>query len=232
MRKTLLASISILVIWVLLVNSGDSVSPSSGKAGAVLLIPGYGGGWGWSDLLVSDLQASGTAILYANVGDMRGDLEVLSRVVSDQVQESGFKGVDIIGFSAGGVLARSVALSIPEYTHKIISIASPHNGSKVASLGMLLGSPNLCPIACQQLSENSEYIKSLDQLKPGKRMLSIYAESDEVVSFRSSILKDGVINYNITEECSIDQISHSEIPSLAVVQNIISSFRLNESISC
>ncbi|MFM7089097.1 MAG: lipase family alpha/beta hydrolase [Candidatus Paceibacterota bacterium] len=225
MRKILLAASLLFLVLTTSCTFGENrIAPRANSSQAVVLIPGYGGGWGWSSGMVAAAESAGKRVIYADVSDMKSDLNALSKVVSDQVLLSEFNGVDLIGYSAGGVLARKIAMNIPERVHKVITLASPHNGSKVATFGSYLGSSSLCPKSCTQLSEGSDFIKSLSALNAGERLLNIYVESDEVVEFKNSVLVGDVINFNLTERCSISSLNHSDLPRDSVVLSLVSSF--------
>ena len=90
----------------------DSPHPvSQTDPGPVLLVPGYGGNVQSLEPLAEALRSSGrTAVIVDPVGDGTGDLRAQAEhlgEVADRVREdTGAASVDVIGYSAGGAVAR------------------------------------------------------------------------------------------------------------------------------
>ncbi|MGZ4631673.1 MAG: esterase/lipase family protein [Actinomycetes bacterium] len=80
------------------------------RPGPVLLVPGFGGGTASLERLAARLRAAGrTATVVPLPGDGTGDLTAQTVALDVAVARaiaSGAASVDIVGFSAGGVVAR------------------------------------------------------------------------------------------------------------------------------
>src|SRR5256885_6528309 len=117
-RRMLLSAVTALVVIaaaVVGVRAALAPGPPSGvpaqdRPGTVLLIPGYGGGQGGLNVLADHLRAAGRkATVITLTGDGTGDLLAQVAVLDKEVDAAlaaGAPSVDLIGYSAGGVVAR------------------------------------------------------------------------------------------------------------------------------
>lgn len=108
------------------------------RPGPVLLVPGYGGDRTGLEVLAGALRAQGRdARVLALDGDGTGDLDrqvdVLDRAVT-VATDAGAPSVDVVGYSAGGVVAGLWAVRDdgPARARRIVSIGSPLAGTTVA----------------------------------------------------------------------------------------------------
>jgi pimeloyl-ACP methyl ester carboxylesterase len=165
----------------------DGTLPGPGPAadlavrGPVLLIPGYGGGTGLFRGLQAQLQAEGIAWEAVDVGDGTGDLNAYADLVlarARQLVAAGAPSVDLVGYSAGGITARVAAAGDGTLIRRVATIASPHEGTRLAALGQLVGE---CPPACQQLAPGSELLTSLPPANGSTRFFTLWSRSDDVI---------------------------------------------------
>jgi pimeloyl-ACP methyl ester carboxylesterase len=169
------------------IAAADGTLPGPGPTadlavrGPVLLIPGYGGGTGLFSGLQGQLQAEGIAWEAIDVGDGTGDLNVYADLVlarARQLVASGAPSVDLVGYSAGGITARAAAAKDGSVFRRVATIASPHDGTRLAALGQLVGE---CPPACQQLAPGSDLLNALPPANGSTRYLTLWSRSDDVI---------------------------------------------------
>ena len=83
--------------------------PAQDRPGPVLLVPGYGGSRGGLQRLAARIEATGrSATVLTLVGDGTGDLSAqvaLLDAAVDAALAAGAPSVDVVGYSAGGVVA-------------------------------------------------------------------------------------------------------------------------------
>ena len=77
--------------------------------------------------------------------------------------ETGAPSVDLVGYSAGGVVVRLYVADLGGGSHvrRAVTLASPHHGTDLAALAGSLGS-EACPEACQQLDPDSDLLRRLN----------------------------------------------------------------------
>jgi triacylglycerol esterase/lipase EstA (alpha/beta hydrolase family) len=211
-----------------LLNRPDDVEPvAQDDLGPVLLVPGYGGSTASLQDLRSALQAGGRdATIVELAGDGTGDLHEQAGVLEDAVMQAlhrtGAGSVDIVGFSAGGVIARLwVADQGGSVARRVVTLGSPHHGTDLAGLAGDL-TPDTCPVGCQQLGPGSDLLRRLnagDETPEGPRWVSIWTTDDETVVPPDSASIEGALDFAVQSVCPDAQISHGDLPSdPAVIQ--------------
>ena len=191
------------------------------RPGPVLLVPGYGGGTDSLRQLAARLEAAGRqARVVPAVGDGTGDLRVQADALDQEIDralEAGAPSVDLVGYSAGGVVVRLwVAQHDGEHkARRIVTLGAPHHGSEVATTAAALF-PSSCPAACQALSRDSELLVSLnrgDETPDGPRWTSLYTAADSIVTPPDSARLDGAVNVALQEVCTGARVEHGELPT-------------------
>lgn len=195
--------------------------PAQDQPGPVLLVPGYGGGQGALDQLAGGIrQATGReAEVLTLPGDGTGDLLAQVDVVRDAVDRAYARGapsVDVIGYSAGGVVVRLwVARDGGEHqARRVVTLGAPMHGTQLAAAGGVLV-PGACPAACQQLSPGSALMRQLQQQPiPGDLpWLSVWTERDEVVTPPDSARLEGAVNVPLQQVCPDNRAAHGDLPT-------------------
>jgi triacylglycerol lipase len=201
------------------VTPGQAAGPAQNRPGPVLLVPGYGGSTTSLDSLASHIQATGrTAIVLhlpgTGTGSLITDAALLNTAVNNELAH-GAPSVDIVGYSAGGVVALIWARRDDGVARarRIITLGSPFHGTSLASAAQAFV-PGACPVACQQLTPGSALLTSLDVGDPAglPRWLSLWTTDDQVVDPPDSARLPGAIDVPIQSVCPSASISHSQLP--------------------
>jgi triacylglycerol esterase/lipase EstA (alpha/beta hydrolase family) len=191
-------------------------------------VPGYGGNTGSLIALAGRLRAAGrTATVVSLPGDGTGDLlaqvDALNSAVNNAMA-AGAVSVDVIGYSAGGLVARLwVARDAGEHrARRVVSLGAPLHGTELAAAGTALV-PGACPLACQQLVPNSALLRTVDAqaLPAGLPWLSLWTVDDQTVTPPDSARLPGAVNVPVQQVCPGVQVSHSELPSNPLVTGIV-----------
>ena len=200
------------------------------QLGPVLLVPGYGGGQGALRSLADVLTAQGRdAIVVAAPGNGTGDLAATADALGDAVdaalERTGATSVDVVGYSAGGVVARLwvAADDNAARVRRVVTLGSPHHGTTLADLAGDLA-PDQCPIGCTQLGTASDLLARLnagDETPVGPTWVSIWSEDDQTVTPPDSARLDGALNLPVQSVCPGVEVSHGELPRDPVVQAIV-----------
>ncbi len=197
------------------------------QPGPVLLVPGYGGSTTSLGHLAAALQAGGRDVTIVELaGDGRGDLrqqaEVLEQAADQARQRTGAASVDVIGYSAGGVIAR---LWVKDFggdavARRVLTLGTPHHGTDLAGVASDF-TPDTCPEACLQLSPESDFMRALnagDDTPEGPLWISIWTTDDMVVTPPTSSRLDGAVNFSLQSVCARDaELTHSGLPTDASV---------------
>nr|WP_246405909.1 alpha/beta fold hydrolase [Modestobacter versicolor] len=211
--------------------AGDDAAPAAqdDTPGPVLLVPGYGGSTSSLQTLADRLTATGRdATVVAVPGDGTGDLtdsaDALAAAVDDALDRTGADSVDVVGYSAGGVIARLWAADGgAAQARRIVTLGSPHHGTTVADLasGIL---PTECPAGCRQLTTDSELLAGLnagDETPDGPTWVSVWTTADQTVTPPDSAELEGALDLPVQEVCADSRVTHGQLPSDALVQGIV-----------
>jgi triacylglycerol esterase/lipase EstA (alpha/beta hydrolase family) len=217
--------ITISVIAVVRARSSLVAAVPQSRPGPVLLVPGYGGNVNSLEPLAAALRAAGrTAVIVAPPGDGTGDLHAqaahLGEVAERAVSDGGRASVDVIGYSAGGVVAR---LWVREeggdrVARRVLTLGSPHHGTAQAALGAEFAGG--CPAACEQLVPDSDLLRRLnaaDETPDGPLWATIRSTSDQVVTPVDSAALEGAVNIRVQDVCPTSTATHGDLPGDAVV---------------
>jgi triacylglycerol lipase len=204
--------------------SGGGVADQS-EVGTVIVVPGYGGTVSDVTPIVDALERAGrTAIAFEPSQGGTGDLRVQASRLADQVQRTidrtGIGSVDLIGYSAGGVIARIFVRDDDgaSVVRRVLTLGSPHHGTDVASLAEDVGGG--CPTACEQLATGSDLVRHLnagDETPQGPKWVTVRTEDDRTVTPTDSAKLDGALNIDIQQLCPDATTTHGRLPSDPVV---------------
>jgi len=228
-----LVAVVVVVVGVVVVgNRGPSVDPATRPAqdalGPVLLVPGYGGSQASLEPLADRIRATGrTAQVLALEGDGTGDLsaqvDVLARAV-DAALKAGAPSVDVVGYSAGGVVA---GLWVARddgaaKARRVITLGAPLAGTSLAAAGALT-LPSACPVACRQLAPGSSEMAELAGAHVGTALpwLSIWTTDDETVTPPESARLDGAVNVPLQSLCPGVRVDHGSLPRDPAVAGLV-----------
>ncbi|WP_164860642.1 alpha/beta fold hydrolase [Rhodococcus sp. X156] len=224
----LVVAVAVVVTVLVLTRSDDSAPVAEDRPGPVLLVPGYGGSTESLQNLAVKLRASGreaevVALPGEGTGDLTEQARVLDAAARAALQRTGAESVDVVGYSAGGVVARVWLSDLggADVTRRLVTLGSPHHGTNLAALaGGLL--PSLCPTACQQLDPDSDLLRRLNASAPaGPSVVSVWTTADRVVTPPSSAELDGALNLTVQSVCSDSAVAHDALPTDPVSSGIV-----------
>lgn len=216
------------VTAVLVVDRG--VAPPRATAqdveGAVLLVPGFGGATGTLEVLAQALREAGrTATVVPVPGDGTGDLADSVTALDAAAVLVGPGPVDVVGYSAGGVVARLWARDDGSKARRVVTLGAPHHGTTIAAFGAALA-PTSCPAACRQLVPGSPLLDALnegDETPEGPQWLSLWTTQDQVVTPPESARLEGAVNLALQDLCPGISVDHGRLPVDPTVTRLVIS---------
>jgi triacylglycerol lipase len=232
-RRRLVVAAAVLVVVPLgalvAARLGQSLRdvPDQDRPGAVVLVPGYGGNTGSLRALAERVRAAGRAATVVDLpdggtGDLARQADAVEAAVAAAL-DAGAVSVDVVGYSAGGVVAR-LWVQRHDGVHKarrVVTLGSPHHGTRLAAAGVA-AAPGACPTACQQLASGSRLLADLDTPVPTPpAWLSVWTVQDETVTPPDTARLEGAVNVAVQDLCPGRAISHSQLPSDAAVTAIV-----------
>jgi triacylglycerol lipase len=219
-----------LVVTLVVRGRRDDVTPAAqDKPGPVLLVPGYGGSTDSLTVLAGRLRAAGrdatvVPLPGGGTGDLAGQADALGRAVDAALARTGATSVDLIGYSAGGVVARLwVRDAGRSRTRRVVTLGSPHHGTSLAGLAGQIA-PSQCPVACHQLAPDSDLLRSLnrgDETPAGPVWVSIWTSKDETVTPPDSARLDGATDIVLQDVCAAATTEHGQLPTDPLVTGIV-----------
>jgi triacylglycerol esterase/lipase EstA (alpha/beta hydrolase family) len=236
-RRLVVFSVLILVaalvaggIWIALARAGktNAVTIAQAEPGPVLLVPGYGGSVTGLQALAGRLRSAGKQVTIMSLpgdgtADLREQAKALRSAARSVLSSSGASSLDVVGYSAGGVVAR---LWVSDYggasvARRVITLGSPNHGTQLADLGELIG--GACPLACQQLAQNSSLLIALNRDRPAAVLsfVSIWTTHDDVVLPAESARLDGALDLTVQGVCASSQVQHGGLPTDPLVAGMV-----------
>jgi triacylglycerol lipase len=197
-------------------------------AGVVVLVPGYGGSTSGVDVLAAHIRGTGmhTEVVRlpdGGTGDLAAQANVLNGYVNKALRSAAGQ-VDVVGFSAGGVVTR---LWDEDYdgaakVRRVVTLGSPLNGTQIAAAGNA-ADPSACPEACQELVPGSTLLTQLRRIPLGARpgWLSLWTTDDQVVRPPDSARLAGAVNVPLQTVCPGLVIQHGQLPVEPLVIGIV-----------
>ncbi|MEP6649884.1 MAG: alpha/beta fold hydrolase [Lapillicoccus sp.] len=216
------------VVAVMAVRGRQATPVDQSVPGPVLLVPGYGGSAASLQGLASRLRQARRDVTVVDLpdraqGDLAGQADALGTSAAAALARTGARSVDVVGYSAGGVVARlwTTEGGGAGQVRRLVMLGSPLHGTDVARLGTLVS--GTCPTACQQLAPDSAVLSRLDgePLPAGVLALSVWTTSDEVVQPPSSSVEDDLPSPSVQSICPSSTVNHGGLPNDRVAQNII-----------
>ncbi len=237
-RRLLLVLLALVVaaavaVTAVVLSRGGGAAPaapvSQEEPGPVLLVPGYGGSTRSLAPLADRLTAEGRdATVVALPGNGTGDLalaaDALGEAADAALARTGADSVDVVGYSAGGVVARLwVADGGAGVARRVVTLGSPHHGTTLADLATRVA-PGQCPEACRQLATDSPLLAELnagDETPDGPAWVSIWTAQDETVTPPDSARLDGALELEVQAVCAGAQVGHGGLPRDPLVQAMV-----------
>ncbi len=237
-RQLLIGAITVVVVAVgatlatVTTSSGGPARPTGVRAGLpaqdeqgpVILVPGYGGSTSALDVLAGRIRATGRSATVLQLpgtgtGSLVADAALLNTTVDGDLRH-GAPSVDVIGYSAGGVVALIWARRDDgaASARRIITLGSPFHGTQLATAAEAMV-PGACPAACQQLVPGSQLLDSLDVADSAglPRWMSVWTSDDQVVTPPDSARLPGALDVEVQAVCPTARVSHSQLPTSPVV---------------
>lgn len=204
--------------------AGGGIAEQS-RAGPVLLVPGYGGDVGSLDPLVTELREQGReVVVFQPTSGGTGDLQIqaarLRDLVERTLERTDEPSVDLVGYSAGGVVVRLYVRDDDgaSVVRRVLTLGSPHHGTDVAALAQQAAGG--CPKACEQLATGSDLLRRLDagdETPTGPRWVTVRTANDQTVTPVDSAVLEGALNIEVQELCPDATTSHGALPGDPVV---------------
>jgi triacylglycerol lipase len=201
------------------------------RPGPVLLVPGYGGSVTGLTVLAGRLRIAGkdaqvVALPDNAQGDLAGQARALAAASQAALRRTGASSVDVIGYSAGGVVARLWAKDYggAAVARRIVTLGSPQHGTELAALGLLVS--GACPLACQQLVPASALLTALNtrpELPAGPVFVSLWSSRDQVVLPPDSARLTGAVNIEIQQVCTGSAVDHGQLPTDPLVAALVAA---------
>jgi triacylglycerol lipase len=235
-----LAVVAVAAVVIGVATRGDDVTPvAQDEQGPVLLVPGYGGSTASLQVLTDALTAAGRKahiVKPAGSGtqDLRDQAVDLGKAVDSVLEETGAPSVDLVGYSAGGVVVRYYIAELGGGSHvrRAVTLASPHHGTDLATLAGSLGS-EACPEACQQLDPDSDLLRGLnagDETPAGPAWVALWTEDDKTVVPPDSGSLDGALDFSVQSICPDVSVGHPDVPRnpdvIAMVEAVLNEVDL------
>ena len=214
-----LAAVLVAIVVVRVVRSPAPANIDRSRPGPVLLVPGYGGSTGSLEVLAGHIRATGREAEVVRLpGDGTGDLAEQAATLQGAVAASlkdGASSVDLVGYSAGGVVVRLWAARYGDVRalRRVVTLGAPLHGTQLASAGQA-AVPGACPLACQQLVPGSALLSELDaaSLPPGVSWVSVWTRDDRTVTPPDSARLPGAVNVAVQDVCPNETVTHSGLP--------------------
>jgi pimeloyl-ACP methyl ester carboxylesterase len=226
----LFAAVVLGTVLVRGLGGADAPAVAADRPGPVVLVPGYGGSTDALGVLADRLRAQGRDATVVDLpdggtGDLVAQATAVGAVVTAVLARTGAGSVDLVGYSAGGVVAR---IWLGEQggaavTRRVVTLGSPHHGTQVAGLGAALGL-SICGTACQQLAPGSALLTRLnaDDETPGApQYVSLWTTVDQVVTPPDSARLDGALDLPLQDVCAGSTVDHSGLPRDPLVGAIV-----------
>jgi triacylglycerol esterase/lipase EstA (alpha/beta hydrolase family) len=203
--------------------------PAQDRPGPVLLVPGYGGSRAGLQRLAARIEATGrSATVLTLVGDGTGDLSaqvVVLDAAVDAALAGGAPSVDVVGYSAGGVVA---GLWVARddgaaKARRVVTLGAPLAGTSLAATASVVA-PDACPAACRQLAPGSAEITELARDRVGEALpwLAVWTADDETVTPPEAAARlAGTVQVQVQAVCPGAKVTHSALPTDPAVTGVV-----------
>jgi len=216
-RLAFLAGVAglVAVMVVVAVLAASSGAPPAAVV-PVVVVPGYGGDASSLQPLTAFLRSQGHAVEPVTLPLAgTGDIERSARALADVVSGLNASTVDLVGFSAGGIVVRHYvkAFGGAQKARRVVLLGTPNHGTEIAELATSFD-PSVCEGACAQLGPRSSFLQDLnsgDETPAGPSYYSIWTASDLTVTPPQSAELEGAINIRLQDACRSARTAHGEL---------------------
>jgi triacylglycerol lipase len=225
----LAAGLAAVAVQVILRVAGDRPTiVDQAVPGTVVLVPGYGGSQDALNVLADRLRADGRTVTVVTLpdsgnGDFSAQADALDQLVKQAI-DGGAPSVDLVGYSAGGVVVRAWLNrdGTAARTRRVVTLGSPLHGASIAAVGSAVV-PGACPTACQQLAPGSAFLTQLNALPipPTTPWLSVWTLTDQTVRPPDSARLDGAVNLAVQDLCPGATVQHGQLPTDPAVTGLV-----------
>ena len=222
-RRLLLVATVVLAVAVavagLLVTLWPDRQPTPERVVPVVLVHGYDGTPASFDLLSSRLRSGGRQVVVVQLPERGiGDIDASAGVVAQAVRRTGAERVDLVGYSAGGIVVRAYLgqPGVAGHVRHVVLLGAPNHGAQLASLAALLG-PEACSGACAQLVPGSALLARLNRVVGGNAfpagpdVTSIWTAGDRTVTPPASAVLAGARNVRVQDVCADARLDHGDL---------------------
>ncbi|MGQ0574761.1 MAG: esterase/lipase family protein [Pseudonocardia sp.] len=193
--------------------------PAQDLPGPVLLIPGYGGSRRALLELAQRIERTGRDARVLRLdGDGTGDLAAQVAVLDaavDAALAGGAPSVDVVGYSAGGVVAGLWVARADGggKARRVVTLGAPLGGTTLAGFAATFR-PQECPAACRQLAPDSPLLAELARARVGQEVpwLSVWTVDDETVTPPETARLDGAVNVAVQQVCPGARVGDGGLP--------------------
>jgi triacylglycerol esterase/lipase EstA (alpha/beta hydrolase family) len=179
----------------------------------VLMVPGYNGTPASVGTLAARLRAEERRVVVVDLPDRgTGDLRTSALALGAAVDRTGAARVDLVGFSAGGLVVR-LLLADPARApraRRVVLLGTPNHGTELAGVAAALD-PSLCATSVCQLAPGSSLLAGLnrgDETPPGPEFFSIWTALDGTVTPPATAVLEGAANIRVQDVCAASRLGH------------------------
>jgi triacylglycerol lipase len=179
----------------------------------VVLVPGYGGTAASLMVLQRRLRGPLRPVVVASLPDRgTGEIDASIRALGRAVDRTGAAMVDLVGYSAGGIVVRGW-LRQPgnaARARNVVLLGSPNHGAELAGLASSVD-VSLCADTCADLVPGSGFLTRLnagDETPSGPRYVSVWTQRDQTVTPPDSAMLQGAVNVRVQDVCADAGFGH------------------------
>lgn len=220
----LLVVLAVMSYWAWSGSQHDNVTLPAGAVtgtSAVIIIPDSQSEDTTAKDLARYLRENGRIVRVVKVSADLNESAQNALGLMGQMQASRIVTFDLVGFSDGGLVARSIVGQSPRLVRRVVTIASAHKGNTLSQFINIVGNGK-CEPACNQEQTGSAFLAGLPQSGNG-RWLSVYASSDESIAPRNSPELEGAVNIDLSKACA-QNYSHATLIQSKATWHLLATF--------
>lgn len=228
-RRLLLVAVTgglVLVLSLVLFQMRSGPALRSDGVVPVVLVHGYGGDSASMAPIAERLDREGREVVAVDLPNGgTGDIVDSAAALAGVVDGTGAPQVDLIGYSAGGIVARAYLEHFDgiERARYVITVGSPHHGTSIAG-DAAVSDPALCTDACLQMVPGSSLLEELnqpDETPPGPTFVTVWTAFDDTVKPPETALLEGAINVKVQAVCPSAHVGHGDLVRDPMVLGVI-----------